>query len=191
MTAPARSLTIGGLPGTGTTTACTALQTLTGLPYVYAGEIFRKMAKERGLTLAEFGSLAERDASIDRDLDDRQAKLLAAAPVLLEGRLSGYLAYRDRVPAFKVWFTCDPYERARRVVEREGGDLETRMEEMRRREQSERKRYLEYYAFDVSDLSVYDLVIDTTKLPRESITARVREAYEKASRARRWWWPFA
>lgn len=189
MTAP-RSLTIGGLPGTGTTTACAALERLTGLPYVYAGEIFRKMAAERGMTLEQFGAYAERDPKIDRDLDDRQAKLLAEGPVLLEGRLSGFLAHRDRVPAFKVWFTCDPYERARRVVEREGGDVETRMEEMRRREASERKRYLQYYGFDVSDLSTYDLVLDTSKLSKEAVQQRVLHAFESAQKARRWWWPF-
>src|SRR5581483_4291578 len=113
-----RSITIGGLPGTGTSTACRTLQQHSGLPYVYVGQLFRDLAKEHKMTLAEFGAYAEEHPHIDRELDDRQARLLRDRPILLEGRLSGYVAFRDRIPAFKVWFTCDPHERARRVVER-------------------------------------------------------------------------
>lgn len=184
-----RTLTIGGLPGTGTTTACRALSQRTGLEHVYAGQRFRDLAQASGMTLAEFSAYAEDHPDIDHQLDAWQAEILARGkPVILEGRMSGYLAYRDRRPAYKVWFTCDPYVRGRRLVEREGGDVEEMMERMQRREASEHKRYLEFYGYDSHDFDVYDLVLDTTELPKEAVVEAVLKGYEKSRRPR--WWPF-
>lgn len=184
-----RTLTVGGLPGTGTTTACRALAALSGLKHVYAGEMFRGVAAKKGMTLAEFSAHAERHPEFDRELDAHQAQILQGPPVILEGRLSGYLAYRDKVPAVKVWFTCDPYVRAKRVVEREGGDVESKLAEMRRREDSERKRYLAFYGFDLSELSFYDLVLNTAQLSREGVVEAVLQEYGKRTK-RAWWAPW-
>ena len=178
-----RTLTIGGLPGTGTTTACRALSKATGLAHVYAGQRFRDLAQAKGMTLAEFSAYAEAHAEVDRELDAWQAEILAAGkPVILEGRMSGFLAYRDRRPAYKVWFTCDPYVRGRRLVEREGGDLEDMMERMQRRESSEHKRYLEFYGYDSHDLGVYDLVLETSELSRERVVEAILQGYSAATR---------
>lgn len=184
-----QSITVGGLPGTGTTTACHTIAERTKLPYVYAGAIFREMAKEQKMTLEAFGAYCEQHPEVDRALDDRQVQILRGPPVLLEGRLSGFLAARERIPAHKVWLTCDPWVRSDRIVNREGGDREARMEEMRRREESEQKRYRSYYGFDLGDLSVYDAVIDTTRMTPEEAVREVLKGYERGSR-RRGWWPF-
>ncbi|RLE58590.1 MAG: cytidylate kinase, partial [Thermoprotei archaeon] len=62
-------ITVGGPPGSGTTTFSKELAKRLSLRYVYAGEIFRKEAKRRGLTLEEFSRLAEENPEIDRSLD--------------------------------------------------------------------------------------------------------------------------
>lgn len=182
-----RTITIGGLPGTGTTTACRSLERITGLPYVYAGQIFRDMAKERKMTLEQFGRFCEEHPAMDRSLDDRQLELLRGPPLLLEGRLSGFLAHRERLVAHKVWFTCDPWVRAERIVKREGGEVEDRMAEMRRREESEKKRYVAFYGYDPADLSVYDQVVDTTRLTPQQVVEAVLSAYSAPPRTRPWW----
>lgn len=182
-----RTLTVGGLIGTGTTTACRTLEQESQLRYVYAGQIFRDLATKNRMSLEQFGAYAEQHPKIDRDLDDQQVQILRGPPVILEGRLSGYLAMRERLPAFKCWFTCDPYVRARRYVEREGGEVEPSMAKMRRREDSERRRYLEFYGFDINDLSLYDLVLDTTNLSRREVVDAVIDAYKKANTKKVWW----
>lgn len=183
-------MTIGGYPGTGTTTACRTIEKKLGLEHVYAGQIFREHATKHGMTLEQFGAYCEAHPEVDRALDAYQAELLKGHPILLEGRLSGYLAYRDRLPAYKIWFTCDAHVRGQRLVEREGGDLDTKMMEMRRREDSERKRYLAFYGYDINDLSVYDQVLDTTSLTKDEVVEAVTHAYERGTRTRKWW-PFA
>ena len=185
-----RTITIGGLPGTGTTTACARLKDVTGLPYVYAGQIFRDMAKAHDMSLEQFGRFCESHPEMDRQLDARQLELLRGPALLLEGRMSAVLAHREGLAVYKVWFTCDPWVRAERIVEREGGDVEDRMAEMRRREESEKKRYWEYYQYDTGDLSVYDLVLDTTKLDPDGVVEAVVQGYAAPAQPPKRWFEF-
>jgi len=162
------TITVGGLPGTGTSTLCRLLQGRLGLPYHYAGALFREEAKRRGMTLAEFGALSQKDPSIDEALDDRQLFLLKKGGLILEGRLSGWLAQRHKVTALKVWVTCDEPTRIRRLVDRDGGTIEAQADATWEREQSEADRYRRYYGVDLTNLSFYDLVLDSShKRPEE------------------------
>ena len=68
-------ITIGGTAGSGTTTAAKVLSEKLNIPFVSAGGIFREMAAERGMTPVEFGKFAENNTDIDKEIDNRQAKL--------------------------------------------------------------------------------------------------------------------
>ena len=48
------TITISGPPGSGTTTISKLLSKRLKLPHVYAGEIFRKEAEKKGMTLSDF-----------------------------------------------------------------------------------------------------------------------------------------
>lgn len=170
------TVTVGGLPGTGTSTLCSLLKDSLGLPYTYAGQIFREEATRRGMSLAEFGALCQKDPSIDAALDDRQIFLLRKGGLILEGRLSGWLAQRHRLPVLKVWVRCDEAERIRRIVDRDGGTLESQADATWAREQSEQDRYRRYYGVDLGDLSFYDLVLDSTHTLPAGLAAKVQDA---------------
>jgi predicted cytidylate kinase len=170
---PRLTVTVGGLPGTGTTTLCHLLKDKLGLPYTYAGHMFREEAARRGMTLAEFGALSQRDPGIDAALDDRQIFLLKRGGLILEGRLSGWLAQRHRVPALKVWVVCDEAVRIGRIVKRDGGTVQEQADATSEREQSEADRYRRYYGVDLEDTSFYDLVLDSTHLLPEALAAKV------------------
>ena len=155
-------ITISGLAGSGTTTVCDRLCARLGWAYVNAGAVFRRLAQEAGVSLAEFGQRAEANGCIDRQLDERlveQAR--ASAPVVVEGRLTGWMAQRHHLPALKVWLQAALAVRAERVGQREGKPLAQALEETREREASEAQRYAAHHQIAISDLSVYDLVVDT------------------------------
>ncbi len=156
------TVTVGGLAGTGTSTLCRLLSANLDLPYTYAGQLFRQEAARRGLSLAEFGALCQEDPAVDRSLDDRQLELLRDGGLLLEGRMAGWLAEHNDVAAFTVWVVCDEDVRMSRIAERDGGDLEEQRAATLEREASEQARFLEYHGADLSDLSIYDLVLDST-----------------------------
>jgi len=54
-------------------------------------------------------------------------------------------------------------------VEREQGDVDLAMREMLEREECEAQRYRSWYGIDVTDMSIYDLVVDTSALAPEDV----------------------
>lgn len=144
-----------------------------GLEHLDGGTVFRSMAAERGLSLVEFGALAEADARFDLELDARLAQRARAGDVVLESRLAGWIATNESLPALRVWIACDDAERARRVAQRDGGDVELAADTNLRREASEAARYRAYYGIDLFDLAVYDLVLDSTATAPDELVEAV------------------
>lgn len=169
-------VTLSGLPGSGTSTVARMVAAALGLEHLDGGTVFRAVAAERGLSLAAFAALAETDDTIDRALDDRLTDRARAGEVLLESRLAGWLATRAELPAVRVWIHCDEVERARRVADREGHDADLALAHNRERETSERVRYLGYYGIDLTDLSIYDLVLDSTATAPPELVAAITTA---------------
>ncbi len=162
------TITISGLPGTGKTTVAKLLEDHLGLRYVYSGEIFREMAKKHKMSLEEFGRYCESHREIDEELDQYQLGILRQGNVIVEGRIAGWLAYQNHIPAVKVLLEADISIRAGRIVKREAGDIEKRKKEILNREKSEATRYKKYYGIDVHDTSIYDVIIDAgNKTPEE------------------------
>ena len=164
------AITISGPPGAGTTTVAKLLKERTGLPYVYAGEMFRNKAHELGMSLADFGKYVEKHHEIDEELDEAMMAVLKKGNVILEGRVSGWMAANRKILAFKVYIDALEQIRAQRVANRESKDVKAVLKENRAREKSERKRYLAEYGFDILDTKCYDLAIDSGDKTPEMIT---------------------
>lgn len=167
-------ITISGLAGSGTTTVCDRLCARLGWAYVNAGAVFRGLAQEAGLSLAELGRRAEADGCIDRQLDQRLvAQARERVPVVVEGRVTGWMAQRHQLPALKVWLQAALAVRAERVGQREGKPLAQALAETRQREASEAQRFAVHHQIALSDLSVYDLVVDTECCDPQAACARI------------------
>ncbi len=171
-------LTISGLPGSGTTTVSRILAEKHELEMISAGEVFRSLAKEYGMTLAEFGELAESDDSIDLKIDERQKEIANTRDnVVLEGRLAGHMADR----ALRVWIKAPVEVRVSRIAGRESGSFEEKLMETKEREASEAIRYSTIYDIDINDLSIYDLVIDSDRWDQFSVADIISCAIENFS----------
>ena len=167
------TITISGLPGTGKSTVANLLEKQLGLPYIYSGEIFREMAKKQGMSLEDFGKYCEEHPEIDKELDRYQLEILRKGNVILEGRISGWIAHRNNIPAMKVLLEASIDVRAGRIVKREQGEKEKRKKEILKREKCEAARYKKYYDIDVYDTSIYDLIIDVSNMTPEEIVKRI------------------
>jgi cytidylate kinase len=151
-------VTLGGLPGSGKTSVAIELASRHDFTIISAGEQFRKLARERDMTLQEFGELAERDSSIDLAIDARQKELSRGYKMsLVEGRLAGRTIDAD----LKVWLKASLDVRARRIATREDIPVSRALEETVARESSEAVRYKAFYDIDPNDMSCYDLIVDT------------------------------
>lgn len=163
-------ITISGPPGSGKTTVCERLSELLSIECVISGNLFREMARNHDLTLEEFGELAGRDPQYDMMLDQRMLEIAwENENIILEGRLAAHMLTRNGIPAFRVLLDAEMEERTRRVAEREGITLEEAKMAIRTREECEAKRYREYYNIDIHDLSVYDLILDTSHVSAEEV----------------------
>jgi len=170
-------ITISGLPGSGTSTVSAILSRRLGVEVVSAGDIFRKMSEERGLTLEEFGELASRNEEIDQELDRFQKEIASNARdakkgVILEGRLSAWMAEPD----LAVFVTASLDVRAARVAHREGIPLSDAATQISERESCEAERYERYYGIDVDDPEVYDLVINSGNWDQHGVAVIVAAA---------------
>lgn len=129
------------------------------LRWVNSGELFRKIASEKNVSVRELNRLAERGPEVDYLIDDAQRTLAKEGQGVFEGRLSGHLLPAD----LKVLLKTDIRARAERIAARESKLVEDALQETRAREESEARRYKMYYNIDIADLSIYDLVVDTGK----------------------------
>ena len=159
-------ITIGGLAGSGTTTAADVLSKKIDIPFISAGSIFRDMAKEKEMSLIEFSKYAEDNTAIDIELDKRQSEIAKNSEnLIVEGRLSAYLVEAD----LRIWLLAPLDIRAQRVSNRESKSLEVVIEETIIREESEALRYLDIHNIDINNFDIYDLVLNTNRFNPDSI----------------------
>ena len=168
-------ISIGGLAGSGTTTASKILSDKMGVPYVSAGDIFRRMAAERNMDVLDFSKFAEENLDIDEKIDQRQAQIARERKdLIVEGRLSAYFVEAD----LKVCFIAPLDVRAERISQRENKHLRLVKKEISERGKSEAKRYQEIHGINIEDLDIYDLIINTSSFNAESIAQIIIKAVE-------------
>ena len=171
-----RVITIGGLHGTGKSSVADAIAQKFDLRRVSAGIIFRELAKERGLTLEEFSRIAEGDLEIDKLIDTTQKDAAKKGNCIIDGQLAAWMAgeYSD----LNILLTAPTEVRIKRIADRDGTDFEFAKRETIAREGSEKARYMEYYKVDISNLSIYDMVLNTGKYDLEGVTEIISRAIE-------------
>lgn len=169
-------VTISGRPGSGKSVVASRVAERLDLPHVSAGDFMREMAAERGVSILELSHTAEDDIEIDREIDERTARLADRGEAfVMDARLGWHFA-----PAsVKVFLDVRPEVAARRIfeagrgTEHENVDLQTTERAIQSRTESERERYLTYYGLDYTDHDHYDLVIDTSDIGVDEVVERV------------------
>lgn len=186
-------ITISGTPGSGKSTVAEEIAKKLKLKHYSSGDLTRELAKKRGMSVLEFAKLEEKDENIDKEVDDVQIELGNTKDnFVIDSRLGYYF-----IPhSIKILLKCDPKEGAKRIFSddketrkghNENNSLKTTEAEIRKRVESEKKRFKTYYGLDCADEKDYDLVIDTTNIPAgkavEKILAFVKE-FDKHQKAK-------
>ena len=169
-------IAISGLHGAGKTTAARALKRRFKLDYISAGEVFRQMAREQGMSLEEFSKYVERRPEIDKQIDERTVQAARRGNIIIDARLAGWMA---RGADLKILLTAPLEVRVRRIANREKRKYEEVLRETRKREKSEARRFKRLYGIDVDDWSVFDLVINTERWGAKEV-AKILEVAVKS-----------
>ncbi|MDG4824450.1 AAA family ATPase [Asanoa sp. WMMD1127] len=161
-----RSITVNGDLGSGKSTVSVGLSERLHVRRISVGDLYREMARERGMTALQLNLHAELDDVIDGTVDQMQREIAESGQrVIMDSRLAWFF-FTD---GFKVHLITDPTVAARRVLGRPANEvenyatLEEAKDQLRSRSESERQRFLTRYHADKHALRNYDLVLDTTR----------------------------
>lgn len=164
---------ISGKSGCGNTTVSSMLAEKLGIKLI--NYTFRQLAAEKGLTLAEVIENAKTDDSYDITVDTRQVDLARQESCILGSRLAIWMLKEANL---KVYLLADPEVRAKRILNREGGNLQEIIDFTSMRDNEDSRRYMKLYQIDNSNYEFADLIIDTSVNTPEQIVNIILEKLE-------------
>jgi predicted cytidylate kinase len=176
-----RSVVINGDLGSGKTTVSVGVAQRLGLDRISIGDLYRKMAQERGMTALQLNLHAELDDEVDGYVDQLQRGIAESGEQLV---VDSRLAWAFFTNAFKVHLITDPVVAAGRVLARPASDVERyetveeAQKRLKSRSDSERARFISRYGVDKHRLRNYHLVCDTTRAAPDEVVEQIVAAYE-------------
>jgi predicted cytidylate kinase len=187
---PKKSIvTITGDSGSGVSTVTALLAESLEYRKFNAGGLYRSLAKQYGISLDKLDRFIESNRVIDQEIDTLVRRLGQGDELVLAARLGFYWIHES----FSVYLRADPQTSAKRVYEdivsgrRKEEHAESVLEvaeNLERRFESTKARYLRDYGIDISYTRHFDLVIETDGKTPEEVVATIRAAY-RAWRAAR------
>ena len=169
-------ITITGDLGSGKSAVSRILCDRTGFTYVSTGRIQRQIAEEMGIDTLELNRLADVDPSIDERIDGIFIQLgNDPGNFIIDSRMAWFFL----PDSFKVYLQADVHIAAARILSdptrnsEQYASLDEAVAKITARKQSENARFLKKYGADSTNLSNFDLVVDTTKYSVEEVAALI------------------
>ncbi len=178
-------ITITGFPGSGKSSTAKNVALRLGYEHFSSGDMFRKMAAERGLSIEEINFTAEKQKEIDFEVDKLLEKMGKEKNNFV---IDSRTAFHWIPSSFKVFLDLDPRTAAERTfaqiseegrASQTGSSVDEVYENTLKRVESERKRYMSLYDIDITDKTNFDLVVDTKVNNLEEVVKIVAAAYQK------------
>ena len=169
-------ITISGKAGSGKSTVANLLSKKLKLNHYSIGDLMRAMASEKDMTLLELNKLAEKNKSIDFELDNKLKELGKTKDnFVVDGRLTAFFIPNAEV---RVFLKTDDKVRAKRIMndkrqQEKNKSLKEAINNIKKREESETKRYKKYYVVNYTNKKLYNFIIDTTKLSPQQVVEKI------------------
>lgn len=151
--------------------------------YYSAGDFFRQIAKDKGMTVEELSEQADKET--DLEVDRRTLEKGLNEDCVIESRIAAWVLgdYAD----LKIYITADLEERAQRIkedlVNRENeeahSNLQKAKEIIKKRDMDNAKRYKDYYGINMNDSSIFDVVMDNTEMSVEEQNQLIEKALDR------------
>jgi CMP/dCMP kinase len=141
---------------------------------------FRDLARDLDIRFEEVQQKADESRVFDFLTDLKLMRASLQPRVVVGSRLAGWLVNAD----LRVWLHAPLETRAKRIHQREPdkhASYESVLYRTLRRDEQNRKRYLEVYGIDINDRSDFDIIINTEKLTAEQVSSLIVAAARWAS----------
>lgn len=158
-------IAIGGPHGSGKSACAKRLAEALDMTYISAGQVFRKLAQDRNMSMEEFSKNVVNDPDIDFQIDNRTKELGQIENTVVDAQLAAHFTPKDII--LKICITANKEIRWERIAKRQNISIEASRRETETREETESNRFLELYNIDVQDLSVYDVVINNNRIDED------------------------
>ena len=175
-------ITMTGKPCSGKSAVIGYLMDKYGFTRFSGGDIYRRVAAERGLDVLEFNRV--NDTSIDKLVDDEIVSIGQRdleKDIIFDSRTAWFFIPKS----FKVFLDIQEEEQIRRLknsgrtTEKTEISDEEALNNLKERWDLENKRYMSLYGFTNEDTSHFNIVVDTTSLTIEEVGEKIYNAYLK------------
>ncbi|HRJ06057.1 MAG TPA: nucleoside monophosphate kinase [Candidatus Saccharibacteria bacterium] len=178
-------ITIAGKPGSGKSTTSKAVAAQLSYRHFSSGDLFRAIAKEKGLDVKSANQHAEKESSIDDLVDSKLQQMgKTESDIVIDSRT----AWHWMPDSFKVYLDLNLETAADRILNsldrgHEANEyipesVQEYAKELAERLESEAKRYKKLYGINPYDLSNYDLVVDTSSYTIDETVDKVISAFK-------------
>ncbi len=157
-------ISLTGDLGSGKSTVSNLLIKQLGYDYIYTGKIQREIAGKYNMTTLELNKYAETHPEIDEEIDSTFKSLNNSTDLIVDSRLAWFFVPKS----FKIFLKTNIMVSANRISgdklrkSEKYSSTEEAVKHIIARKTSENKRYMDLYGANCSDLSNFNLIIDTS-----------------------------
>jgi cytidylate kinase len=173
------SIVISGWPAVGKTTIASKLAQEFGLAMYNGGDILKVLAAEKGYSTErdnwwdtpeakKFMAERKSDPSFDKKVDKKLAEIVRKGGAVITSYTLPWLVKEEYV--IKLWLRGSPENRAKRMANRDDISFAEAKRIIALRDEENKKIYYKLYGFCFGeDLTVFDYVLNTDRLPLDSL----------------------
>jgi len=175
----AKIISITGDLGSGKSTVSNLLCKQLGYDYIHTGKIQREIADRYNMTTLELNKYSDTHPEIDEEIDATFKSLNESTHLIADSRLAWFFIPKS----FKVFLKTNLILSANRIFDdnkrakEKYASREDAVNKIIARKESENKRYLEIYGATCSDLSGFNLIIDTSFITPERVADIILTEY--------------
>ncbi len=170
-----KAIAISGRSGCGNTTVNHLVAQRLGFQGI--NYTMRNYAERHGISLEEVARQARETPKIDQEIDRHQVEMClraASQGVVLSSRLAIWLLPKA---SLKVYLYADNEVRGRRILQREGGNLQEQLRQTEARDARDAQRYRKLYGIDSQDIFFADLIINIESFDQYQVANIIVETF--------------
>ncbi len=178
------SIIISGWPAVGKTTIAWKLAEEFDIMMYNGGDILKMLAEEKGYSVKrddwwdtneakKFMEERKSDFSFDKKVDEKLIEIVKKGGAVITSYTLPWLVSEEEsiIIIIKFWLRGSSENRAKRMANRDGINLEEAKKITTLRDEENKKIYHKLYGFRFGeDLTVFDYVLNTDKLSLDSLT---------------------